>query len=128
MKKFVRKRNDLTLNMIISRKCAKITLISNSSYDLRINCWINFRNFKISFSTIKMKIKHFRANEIIRLTQLKMRDNWTRRSCKQIYLYAFEKIATIISKIEKIVIMIIIKSLKHSIKLSAIYATKKNIS
>ena len=72
MKKFVRKRNDLTLNMIISRKCAKIILILSNSCDFCINCRINLRNLKINFSTIEMKIKHFRANEIIRLMQLKM--------------------------------------------------------
>ena len=75
MRKFVRKRNDLTLNIIISRKCARITLISSNSCNLRINCRINLCNFKISLSTIKMKIEHFRASEITCLTQLKMRDD-----------------------------------------------------
>ena len=41
---------------------------------------------------------------------------------------AFEKIAAVISEIEKIVVTIIIKSLKHSIKLNVTYAMKKNIS
>ena len=61
--------------MIILRKCAKIILILNNFYDLCINYRINLRNFKINLSTIKMKIKHFRANEIIRLIQLIMRDD-----------------------------------------------------
>ena len=46
----------------------KITLISSSSCDLYINCRINFRNFKINLSTIKIKIKYFRANEITHST------------------------------------------------------------
>ena len=53
--------------MITLRKCAKIILISNNFCDFRINYQINFRNFKINFSTIEMKIKHFRANETIHL-------------------------------------------------------------
>ena len=127
-KKFVRKRHNLTLNMIISRKCARITLISSNSCDFCINCWINLRNFKISLLTIKMKIKNFRASEITRLTQLKMQNDRTRRSCRQIYLCTFEKMTTVISEIEKIVATIIIKSLKHSTKLNVIHATKRNIS
>ena len=67
MRKFVRKRDDLIQNMIILYKCAKITLILNNFYNFRINYRINFRNFKINLSTIKMKIKHFCANEIIYL-------------------------------------------------------------
>ena len=124
-KKFVKKRNNLTLNMIISRKCARITLISNNSCDFCISYWINFRNFKISLLTIKMKIKHFRANEITRSAQLKMRDDWIRKSCRQIYLCAFKKITAAISEIKKIVATIIIKSLKHSTKSNVIHATKK---
>ena len=114
--------------MIILRKCAKITLISNNFCDFCINYRINLRNFKISFSTIKMKIKYFHASEIIRLMQLIMRDNQTRKSCKQIYLCVFEKIIIIISEIEKIVATITIKSSKHSIKLNVIHVTRKNIS
>ena len=128
MRKFVRKRNDLTLNMIILRKCAKVTLISSSSCDFCINCRINLHNFKISFSTIKIKIKHFRVSEIIRSAQLKMQNDWTRKSCRQNYLYAFKKITTIISEIEKTVATITIKLSKHSIKLNAIHATKRDIS
>ena len=75
MKRFVKKRSDLIQNMIILRKCAKITLISNNFCDFRINYQINFRNFKINFSMIEMKIKHFRANEAIRSMQLIMRDD-----------------------------------------------------
>ena len=112
--------------MIILRKCAKIILISSNFYDFRINYQINFRNFKINLLTIKMKIKHFRVNEIIRSMQLIMRDDQTRKLCKQIYLCIFEKIITIINEIEKIVAMIIIKSLKHLIKSNVIYVTKKN--
>ena len=55
-----------------------------------------------------------------------MRDDQTRKSCKQIYLCVFEKIIIIINEIEKVVAMITIKSSKHSIKLSAIHVTKKN--
>ena len=40
----------------------------------------------------------------------------------------FKKITIIINEIEKIVAMIIIKSSKHSIKLSVIHVTKKNIN
>ena len=61
--------------MIILRKCAKITLISNNFYNLRINYRVNFHNFKINLLTIEMKIKHFRANETIHLMQLIMRDD-----------------------------------------------------
>ena len=57
-----------------------------------------------------------------------MRDDQIRKSCKQIYLCIFEKIIIIISEVEKIVAIIIIKSLKHSIKLNVIHVTKKNIS
>ena len=57
-----------------------------------------------------------------------MRDNQTRKSCKQIYLCVFKKITTIINEIEKIVATIIIKSSKHSIKSNVIHVTKKNIS
>ena len=128
MRKFVRKRNDLILNMIISRKCARTILISSKSCDFRINCRINSCNLKTNFSTIEMKIKHLRASEIIRSTQLKMRNNWICKSCRQIYLCAFKKITTIINEIEKIVATIIIKLLKHSTELNAIYATKRNIS
>ena len=127
-KKFVRKRNDLILNMIISRKCARITLISSSFCDLRINCRIHLRNLKISLLTIEMKIKHLRANEITRSAQLKMRDDRTYKSCKQIYSCAFEKITAVISEIEKIVATITIKSLKHSTKSNIIHATKRNTS
>ena len=114
--------------MITLRKCAKITLISNNFCDLCINYRINFRNLKINFSTIKMKIKHFRASETIHLMQLIMRDDQTRKSCKQIYLCVFKKITTIVNEIEKIVTMITIKSSKHSIKSNAIHVTRKNIS
>ena len=61
--------------MITLRKCAKITLISSNFCDLRINYRINLRNFKINLLTIEIKIKHFHANEIIRLMQLIMRDD-----------------------------------------------------
>ena len=67
MKRFVKKRNDLILSIIISHKCAKITLISNRFYNCYINCRINFRNRKINYSKIEMKIKYFRASEIFRL-------------------------------------------------------------
>ena len=40
----------------------------------------------------------------------------------------FKKIIIIISEIEKIVAMITIKSLKHSIKLNVIHVMKKNIN
>ena len=112
--------------MIILRKCAKITLILNNFCDLCINYRINLCNFKINFLTIEMKIKHFRANKIIRSMQLIMQDDQTRKLCKQIYLCVFEKIIITINEIEKIVAMIIIKSLKHLIKLSVIHMTKKN--
>ena len=128
MKKFIKKRSDLIQNMITLHKCAKITLILSNFCDFRINYRINLRNFKISFSTIEMKIKHFYANEIIRLMQLIMRSDQTCKLCKQIYLCVFKKIAIIINEIEKIVAIIIIKSLKHSIKLNITYMTKKNIS
>ena len=75
MKKFVKKRNNLIQNIIILRKCAKIILILNGFCDFYINYRINLHNFKINLSTIKMKIKHFRANEIICLIQLIMRDD-----------------------------------------------------
>ena len=75
MKKFVKKRSDLIKNMITIHKCAKIILILNNFCDLRINYRINFYNFKINLLTIKMKIKYFRANEIIRSMQLIMRDD-----------------------------------------------------
>ena len=127
MRKFVSKRNDLILNMIILRKCARITLISSNSCDFRINYRINLRNFKINLSTIKTKIKHFRANEITRSTQLKMRDNRIRKSYRQIYLCAFEKIIITISEIKKIVATIIIKLSKHSTKSSTTHVTRKNI-
>ena len=58
--------------MIILRKCAKIILISNNFCDLCINYQINLYNFKINLSMIEMKIKYFRANEIIHLMQLIM--------------------------------------------------------
>ena len=128
MKKFVKKRSDLIQNIIILRKCAKITLISSNFCDFRINYRINFRNFKVNLSTIEIKIKHFRANKTIRSMQLIMRDDQTRKSCKQIYLCVFKKITTIINEIEKIVAIIIIKSSKHSIKSSVIHVTKKNIN
>ena len=128
MKKFVRKRNDLIQSIITLRKCAKIILISNNFCDLCINYRINLRNFKINFPTIEMKIKHFRANETIHSMQLIMRDDQTRRLYRQIYLCVFEKITTTINEIEEIVAMIIIKSLKHSIKSSVIHVTKKNTS
>ena len=102
--------------MTILRKCAKITLILNNFCDFRINYRINLRNFKISLSMIEMKIKHFCTNEIIHLMQLIMRNDQTRKLCRQIYLCVFKKITTIINKIEKIVATITIKSLKHSIK------------
>ena len=57
-----------------------------------------------------------------------MRDNQTRKLCKQIYLCVFEKVITIINEIEKIIAIITIKSLKYSIKLSITYMTRKNIS
>ena len=57
-----------------------------------------------------------------------MRDDQTRRSYKQIYLCVLEKIITIINEIKKIVAMITIKSLKHSIKSNVIHVTKKNIN
>ena len=128
MKRFVKKRNDLIQSIITLRKCAKIILILSNFCDLRINYWINLRNLKINLSTIEMKIKHFRANEIIRSMQLIIRNNQTRKSCKQIYLCIFKKIITTISEVEKIVTMIIIKSSKHSIKLNVIHVTKKNTS
>ena len=128
MKKFVRKRSDLIQSMIILRKCAKIILISSNFCDLCINYRINFRNFKISFSTIEMKIKHFHASETTYLMQLIMRDDQICKLCKQIYLCVFEKIIITINEIEKIVAMITIKLSKHSIKSSAIYVTKKNTS
>ena len=114
--------------MIILRKCAKIILISSNFCDLRINYRINFRNFKINLSTIEIKIKHFRVNEILHLMQLIMRDDQIRKSCKQIYLCEFKKIIIIINKIEKIVAMIIIKSSKHLIKSNVINVTMKNIN
>ena len=128
MKKFVKKRSDLIQNMITLRKCAKIILISNNFCDLCINYRINRCNLKINFSIIEVKIKHFRANEIIHSMQLIMRDDQTRRSCKQIYLCIFEKITTTINEIKKIVAMIIIKLSKHLIKSNIIHVTKKNIS
>ena len=128
MKRFVKKRNNLIQSIITLRKCAKIILISNNFCDFRINYRINFRNFKINFSMIEMKIKHLCASEIIHSIQLIMRNDQIRRSCKQIYLCVFEKITIIINEIEKIVAMITIKSSKHSIKSNAIYMTKKNIS
>ena len=67
MKRFVKKRSGLIQSMITLFKCAKTILISNNFCDFCINYRINFRNLKVNFSTIKMKIKHFRANEIIRL-------------------------------------------------------------
>ena len=93
-----------------------------------INYRINFRNLKINFSTIEIKIKYFRASETIRLMQLIMRDDQIRKLYKYIYLCIFEKIITIINKIEKIVAIIIIKSLKYLIKSNVIHMTKKNIS
>ena len=75
-----------------------------------------------------MKIKHLRANETIRSIQLIMRDDQTRRSCKQIYLCVLKKIIIIISEIEKVVVMITIKSSKHSIKSNATHVAKKNTS
>ena len=57
-----------------------------------------------------------------------MRNDQTRRLCKQIYLCIFKKIITIISEIEKIVAIITIKSSKHLIKSNVIYVTRKNIS
>ena len=128
MKKFAKKRSDLIQNMITLYKCAKITLISNNFCDFRINYRINLRNLKINLSTIEIKIKHFRASEIIHLMQLIMRGDQTRKSCKQIYLCIFEKITTAINEIEKIVAIITIKSSKHLIKSNAIHVTKKNIS
>ena len=128
MKRFIKKRSDLIQSMTILRKCAKIILILNNFCDLCINYRINLRNFKINLSTIKMKIKHFRVSEIIRSTQLIMRNNQIRKSCKQIYLCVFEKITTTINEIEKVVVIIIIKSSKHSIKSNVIYVTKKNTS
>ena len=113
MKKFVKKRNHSTLNIIISRKWARISFILNSFCDCCVNYWINFRNRKINCSTIEIKVKHFRANEIICLKQLMIRDDRTRRSCMQISSCAFEKMIIIINEIEKIIVIIIIKSLKH---------------
>ena len=55
-----------------------------------------------------------------------MRDDQTRKLCKQIYLYIFEKITIIINEVEKIIAMITIKSLKHLIKSNIIHVTKKN--
>ena len=75
---------------------------------------------------IEMKIKHFRANETIRLMQLIMRNDQIRKSCKQIYLCVFKKIITAISEIEKIVAIITIKSSKYSIKSNVIHVTRKN--
>ena len=75
MKKFVRKRSDLIQNMITLYKCAKIILILNNFYNFCINYRINLRNLKVSLSIIKIKIKHFRASEIIRSMQLIMRDD-----------------------------------------------------
>ena len=75
MKKFIKKRSDLIQNMIILHKCAKITLILSNFCDFCINYRINFRNLKVNLLTIKMKIKHFYANEIIRLMQLIMRND-----------------------------------------------------
>ena len=75
MKSFVRKYNNLTINMIILRKCARIILISSNFCSRHINYRINLCNRKINRSTIEMKIKHFCVNEIIRLIQLIMRDN-----------------------------------------------------
>ena len=77
---------------------------------------------------IEMKIKHFRVSEAIHLIQLIMRDDQTRKSCKQIYLCVFEKIIITINEIEKIVAMITIKSSKHLIKSNVIHVTKKNTS
>ena len=114
--------------MITLRKCAKIILILNNFCDLCINYQINLRNLKINFSTIKIKIKYFRANKIIRSMQLIMRDNQTCKSCKQIYLCVFKKIIITINKIEKIIVMITIKSSKHSIKLNVVHVTRKDIS
>ena len=114
--------------MTTLRKCAKITLISSSFCDFRINYRINLRNFKISFSTIEMKIKHFRASEAIRSMQLIMRGDQTRRSCRSIYLCVFKKITTAINKIEKIAAMITIKLSKHSIKSNVIHVAKKDTS
>ena len=69
-KKFIKKRNDLILNMIILCRYAKIMLVLNNSCNRCINCWINLCNCKINRSTIEIKIKYFRTNEIIRLIQL----------------------------------------------------------
>ena len=125
-KKFVRKRNDSILNIIISCKCVRIELISSSSCNCCMNYHINFHNFKISSSTIEIKVKHLRASEITCLIQLIMRDNRICKLCKQIYLYVLEKIIAAINKIEKIIIIITIKSLKYYTKLNIIHTTKKN--
>ena len=61
--------------MITLRKCAKIILILNNFCDVRINYRINFRNLKVNFSTIEMKIKYFRANKITCSMQLIMQDD-----------------------------------------------------
>ena len=63
--KIRQKAHRLIQNMIILHKRAKIILISNNFCDLRINYRINLHNFKINFSTIEIKIKYFRVNEII---------------------------------------------------------------
>ena len=42
-----------------------------------------------------------------------MQDNGTRRLYRQIYLCAFEKITIIINEVEKIIVIIITKVLKH---------------
>ena len=57
-----------------------------------------------------------------------MRDDQTRKSCRQIYLCVLEIITTTINEIEKIVAMITIKLSKHSIKSNVTHVTKKNIS
>ena len=113
MKRFVKKRNDLTLNMIISRRCTRIILILNNFCDCCIDCQIHFRNRRINRSMIKIKIKHRCANEIIYLIELIIRDNRTRKLCKQIYLCVFKKTITTINEVEKIIAIIIIKLLKH---------------
>ena len=53
----------------------RFNAINLSFCDFRINYQINFRNFKVNLSIIKMKIKYFRASEIIRSIQLIIRNN-----------------------------------------------------
>ena len=84
MKKFVKKRNDLIQNIIMLHKCAKITLILSNFHDFCINYQINFRNFKNNFLAIEIKIKYFRAGEIIIIRLIK--DNFILLKADDLYI------------------------------------------